>query len=756
MRADALGLFWVDMPKIKTVKADEKYLPPEKTWLNSDYLPYLKESLEFNVPLMSDNELVEAHVNGHPFTFDIESYINYFLIAFRNEITGKIIYFEKIVTDYGETPWNDDIRKYEWIIKNIKIVGFNSIGYDMPLTIMSLNGKSVEQMKAATNMIILEGYKPWQVLRKLKLKEIHCDHIDIMEVAPLSGSLKIYGGRAGTKKMQDLPFHPDSELTPDQIAITRFYCINDLDTTGTLLKKLDKDILLREEMSKDYGIDLRSKSDAQIAEAVIAHELEKILGHRPSKPRIEAGTTYRYTTPGWMGFQTPLMNSVLDMIESTLFVVAENGGIGLPPQLANMKIQIGNSTYKMGIGGLHSQEKKTTHFSDDVYQLSDHDVTSYYPFIILNNNLFPKHLGPAFLHVFRSIVMRRLEAKDVASEYEKKYEAETDPVLKAKYEKIYKDNKRTADSLKIVINGTFGKLGSVWSIFYSPDLLIQTTLTGQLALLMLIEMFELNGIQVVSANTDGIVIKCPKTKFALREQILEAWQKQTSFNLEANYYKMLCSKDVNNYFAVKDSGSVKGKGAYSDPGLRKNPTTTVCSKAVSEFLSKGTPVEEYIRNCKNLQDFLTVRNVSGGAVSVVYYDSGEYGKTSIKDMEEQCKRTGWVEYHGGTWIKKQWIEERKPYEKMAVNLRTAYNEGRWSPIDHTYLGKAIRWYYATSEENYCHRIVYAKNGNKVPKSDGAKPLMELIEGLPKDLDLDWYIKEANRILKDVGHPSQTK
>lgn len=64
-------------------------------------------------------------------------------------------------------------------------------------------------------------------------------------------------------------------------------------------------------------------------------------------------------------------------------------------------------------------------------------------------------------------------------------------------------------TFKIVLNGTFGKLGSKYSFLYSPNLMIQVTITGQLALLMLIEALEAAGISVVSANTDGIVSRCP-------------------------------------------------------------------------------------------------------------------------------------------------------------------------------------------------------------------------------------------------------
>jgi DNA polymerase elongation subunit (family B) len=58
--------------------------------------------------------------------------------------------------------------------------------------------------------------------------------------------------------------------------------------------------------------------------------------------------------------------------------------------------------------------------------------------------------------------------------------------------------------MKIAANGVFGKLGSPWSILYAPHLMVAVTLTGQLALLMLIERAERMGISVVSANTDGV------------------------------------------------------------------------------------------------------------------------------------------------------------------------------------------------------------------------------------------------------------
>jgi hypothetical protein len=67
--------------------------------------------------------------------------------------------------------------------------------------------------------------------------------------------------------------------------------------------------------------------------------------------------------------------------------------------------------------------------------------------------------------------------------------------------------------------------------------------------------------------------------------------------------------------------------------------------------------------------------------------------------------------------------------------------------DGEFLGKAVRWYYA---KNQTGCIVYHKNGNKVPKTDGAKPLMTLPENLPGDIDYDWYVAETKSMLKDLG------
>ncbi len=64
-----------------------------------------------------------------------------------------------------------------------------------------------------------------------------------------------------------------------------------------------------------------------------------------------------------------------------------------------------------------------------------------------------------------------------------------------------------------------------------------------------------------------------------------------------------------------------------------------------------------------------------------------------------------------------------------------------------YLGKAIRFYYAEGEEG---AIIYASNGNNVPLSTGARPLMQLPGEFPEDVDFARYESIANEILVEIG------
>ena len=601
------------------------------------------------------------------FIFDVESYTNYFLIAFKCYTTGKVVCFESTQQGYFINGvfvtweyWRDTLT---FVLHRFRLIGFNSRVYDLPIILVALQGIGCWKLKEISDEIILQGLQAYEVERKYNARPVNVNHIDLIEVAPIQASLKIYAGRLHCKRMQDLPYPPDSYLTNDQVCNVRDYCVNDLDNTELLFNELHTQIVLRETLGYEYGQDLRSKSDAQIAEAVITSELQKI-GALAKKPGVQVGSTFKYKVPAFMHFKTPELQRVLETVRNATFVVGNDGKADTPSEIEALHIRLGGCVYRMGNGGLHSSEKSKAYVATDTMLLIDRDVESYYPNIILTQGLYPEHLGPAFLEVFRKIVLRRAKAKRDG-------------------------DKKTSDSLKITINGTFGKLGNMYSNMYSPDLLSQVTISGQLCLLMLIEAIELIGISVISANTDGIVIHCPVDRQEDLKAAIIAWEEQTGFLTEETRYKSLYSRDVNNYIAVKEDGACKTKGVYCERGsalnsvLSKNPEMLICSDAVQKFLAEGVPVAHTIEACRDIRRFVSVRTVKGGA------------------------------------------------EKGGV-----------------YLGKAIRWIYTQGETG---EINYVLTGNKVPKSEGASPLMELPDNFPANIDVDRYINEATKILFEIGY-----
>ena len=66
------------------------------------------------------------------------------------------------------------------------------------------------------------------------------------------------------------------------------------------------------------------------------------------------------------------------------------------------------------------------------------------------------------------------------------------------------------------------------------------------------------------------------------------------------------------------------------------------------------------------------------------------------------------------------------------------------------LGKAVRYYHSNDLALANESINYATNSNKVPKSLGCRPAMDLPKEFPDDVDLQLYIEKAKQLLKEVG------
>ena len=205
---------------------------------------------------------------------DCEVYRDYFLLSALDLPSGEVQHFEMF--EGQDLP--NGIAK---LMMRQTTCGFNSANYDLPIIAAALRGMNCRELKALSDSIIVENVPHWQLGVKVPSA---WDHIDLIELAIGQSSLKIYGGRLHAPKMQDLPISPSASIAPRQREVLRRYCGNDLETTAILYQHLKPQIELRERMSEQYGIDLRSKSDAQIAEAVIRTEIER-LGAMRANPQ---------------------------------------------------------------------------------------------------------------------------------------------------------------------------------------------------------------------------------------------------------------------------------------------------------------------------------------------------------------------------------------------------------------------------------------------------------------------------------------
>ena len=646
------------------------------------------------------------------YELDLETYPDYFLAKFYCEDTRQFYSF-------GMWPGQPlDIAGIINLLSQVTIVTFNGAKYDLLILTLALYGATNCQLKEANDDIIVRklGNTPWLFLEKWGVEiPDYVDHIDIKDVTPgVRLSLKILMGRMHAPTIQDLPYDPDTALDGAGRFVIADYCGNDLVGTNLLRHEVWDRVRLRMAIGERYKIDVRSKSDAQIAEAVIKAQLD----FYPQKRYVPHGYSFHYDPPAYIQYVTPQMRELLEVVRTAPFVVTDKEealmmwgdatgiktGVQIPAALKGRDIIIGQGVYRLGIGGLHSQEKSVSHWSiPGVQKLKDIDVKSYYPSLILTMGMVPEQLGPAFLIIYKAIYERRLLSKSEAARLESIGHGlggdEGDEMVR-----LSKELQTESDGLKIVLNGTFGKLFSKYSILYAPELGIRTTITGQLALLMLIEMMECSGIRVVSANTDGIVLLIPDGMDSIAAGIVKWWEKRTGLEMEETVYKSIHQRDVNNYIAIDTKGKVKRKGVFNQGGVLsgpqgKGPNMDIAADAVVAWLKDGTPIHETIRNCTDIRKFIVLRGVTGG----------------------------------GT------------YKQPA----TAGNHGY--PPDgapDVFLGKAVRWYYGWDRSNY----IADHKGGRVATSAGAVPVMKLPETFPTDIDYTKYQNEAMEMVGDIGLP----
>lgn len=684
---------------------------------------------------------------------DIECFSNWFEVGITDPISGT-------EWDFQLLPWHPlDVQSIVTLLQHFTMRTFNGNDYDMLMLVAALSGWDNDQLKMLNDEIIM-GQRatpkvwPWQIRQKYRLYlPNYIDHIDIMEVIPgVKIGLKMYGCRAHAVVVQDTPVDFTVPIPLDHIPAEIGYCRNDRKLTALLADGVSERMALRRSLTDKYGVDVRSKSDAQIAEVVVKAEWQRLMKESidlynnggkilceggweitPADPKyphlvipheldrngvpqvirrqVVHGHSFKYNMPDYIEFITPQMHEFKRIVEDCVFVVGDKetqwmnpfddddpikSGVNMPDALLGRDIVIGNSSYRVGIGGLHSQESRVSYLSNDTHTLRTADVKSYYPSLILNMKMNPSQLGYLFTDIFSTIYTTRLEAKAALKKLPKGMQE-------------YLEVAAVEGGFKIVLNGTFGKLFNKHSIFYAPELGIQVTISGQLSLLMLIERLVLSGIPVVSANTDGVEMYCPNDRKWICDEIIAWWEKVTALGMDQNDYKRLCSRDVNNYFSEGLDGSVKAKGIFRPSGLNdnKHPDKDIVAEAVILEVTKGIPYENTINNCQDIKKFIVCRSAQGGGT----YIQGPEG-------------IGW-----------KFTREANAKGKLNV---IGVEGGE-------YLGKAVRWYMSKDGG----RIVTAK-GHQVAGAENCRPIMRLTDTVPADLDRTYYCNEAEKMLDAIN------
>ena len=602
-------------------------------------------------------------------------------------------------------------------------IGFNSENFDRPVIAAAIAGYDEHDLKQIAQAIINEELRSWETYREFNLDFIEYDHIDLKEVPPgVMLSLKVYEGRMHAPNLQDMPFPHDYDLkTPKEFKIVEAYCENDIAETERLFNTVRKEIELRVQLGEQYDIDLRSKSDAQCAEAV----LKKVCNIRSKDKIVPRHVEFR--CPDFIQTDSVLINKLIDKIQDHLFKINHANGSPEFPDFLTDPIALNSGVYQFGIGGLHSKhDVRYYEEASSSLMMSDIDAASYYPNIIMKAGLIPElggGKGEAFLKAYMDIYEARIAAKRAG-------------------------DKRTANTLKILLNGTYGKLGSIYCSFYAPELMLATCLIGQLNLLCLIyELEKIKGVYIASANTDGIMICYPPSK---RNQVLKTIQanaKQTGFEYEETPYTKAAMRDVNSYICITaerekviippkgklqvlpaSPAEAKRKGAYAEAGVMKNvsPTFQICAEAATQYLLHGTAVEKTIRACDDIREFVSIRGVTGGGVQHTY-------EVEVDDWIGEPRN----------WRRPHWPDDKK--SETRVSRPKPVLEGRGG----TPFGRVARWYMTTQT---LPPITYIKSGNAVAGTKGGKLCMQLPDKLPKDLDYDWYIAYAQELLGNAGVP----
>lgn len=421
------------------------------------------------------------------------------------------------------------------------------------------------------------------------------------------------------------------------------YNLNDVLICGEMVRLNQEEVRLRYSISREYNVNVYSSSRSTIADKVITKLYSKFTGLHPSR-FLETKTIRRKIVVSEIispkvEFKTHELNKLLAEVKS-LVLKGEKGEF-------EREVLFKGMSYTMATGGLHSNEIPGI-FDNKNGKIVDRDVASYYPNMIRSLKVCQKHLNPkAWFKIADTIVDERIEHKHLAKDKSLSQEE--------------RDKHGTAAAcLKIVANaGIFGKMGSEKSFLCDKKAMYNVTINGQLFLLMLIERLELEGIKVISANTDGIVTVVPNGLEERANDICHWWEKHLGLELEFTEYELYVREGVNSYITRKTSGDIKLKGSRMNhkmfsEDLTKGYNAPIISYAVNQYFLNNIPVMDTLRNTKSILDFCKTQNIA--RKYKLEYTHVVNGKLTVEEIQRNTRY--YVSTNGGTLNKVEIIGYR--------------------------------------------------------------------------------------------------
>ena len=592
---------------------------------------------------------------GLTYAFDLEVYPNFFSAIFINV---EDTFDEHVFLVYGS---RNDLKKLkEFVSQKITLVGYNNLYFDNVILNAILEDKTDLFTLSQT---IIDNHETDSV-RQLRYKKVSYKSIDFKELVGLDISLKQAIIVLEWFKIQELPFPPTQQIKDEDVPIILDYNRNDILPLIKLWEALQPEIELRKKVTQLYKVDVSTKSEGQLPNIIF----EKLYSSATNKDvkSIKTGRTNRNSIPlkDCMGKNICFVSKQLkDFLDGIKNLELKEG--------FKECLQFAGLTFNLGVGGIHTQDKPGVFESDTHYQVIDADVTSFYPNIILLNDIKPAHLSHEFLDIFRGLVKERIEAK-------------------AKGDKI------KADILKISVNAVFGKLGNPDYWLYDMQSFYSVTISGQLYILSLIELLTLKGIEVISANTDGVTSKVKKSQLDLYYETCQEWKARTGFELEFTPYKKYVRRDVNNYVTLKDNGKLKRKGIFETKDdvslyrrLMKSYTPDIIPQALTNYFIYGLAVTETLQKSTNIFDFLMSQRI-GKSFEVVL-------KTNGREEKQQRVNRYYVSTDGGILFKRDGQGSNTREISILSNAQVQIaNDIKTRPLDDYKVNLA--WYQAEIEK----------------------------------------------------------